>query len=86
MYCCDFTELNLIKVKCLGGEASPLSSPLDETLAGVFHVENSTLLIHGSVFSGNKAQHNGGVIFTILSSVAIDVQQSSFTYNQTCAW
>ena len=50
--------------------------------AGVLHVENSTLLIKGSIFSGNRAQHNGGVIFTMLSSVAIAVEQSSFTYNQ----
>ena len=37
VYCCDFIELNLIKVKCLGGEASPLSPPLDETLAGCMY-------------------------------------------------
>ena len=52
------------------------------THAGVLHIENSTLLIQGSNFSGNRAQRNGGVIFTSLSSVAIAVEQSSFTYNQ----
>ena len=42
MYCCDFIELNLIKAKCLGGEAwefggeaSPLSPPLDERNPGI---------------------------------------------------
>ena len=50
--------------------------------AGVLHIENSTLLVQGSIFFGNRAQHNGGVIFTMQSSVAIAVEHSSFTYNQ----
>ncbi len=50
--------------------------------AGVLHVENSTLLIKRSIFSGNRVQCNGGVIFTMLSSVAIAIERSSFTYNQ----
>ena len=48
----------------------------------MFHAESSTLLVQGSTFSGNRAQISGGVIFTILSSVAISVEQSSFTTNQ----
>ena len=48
----------------------------------VFYVENSSLFIRGSDFSKNRAQRNGGVIFTMLSSVAINIYQSSFTYNQ----
>ena len=74
-------------VACINGSViSIVNSNFTENQAaghaGVLHVENSTLLIKQSIFSGNRAQHNGGVIFTFLSLVVIAIERNSFTHNQ----
>ena len=82
-----YTDIQLGGVACFNGSNisifnSDFSHNIASGRAGVLHLEHSNLSVHKSTFDSNRARHNGGVIYAIYSSVAISVNQSSFTYNQ----